>query len=360
MTKDQPPVSVWMWPCPAPGLYFGMSFADYNAIPCLRSSAIKDLLVSGTNFWTKSWLNALHRSKEVDKKHFLDGRAYHARICEGKAALDERYAPAFEYNGHDRLLVTEADVAGELALHNLPSKHKSKSAAVAALLAHNPSAPVLDVLKARYAEKNAGKELVAPDTWREMEFAAAMIESHPQIRQTFLGGHSEVTCIFWWGGVLCKCRYDYLKIAAFTDLKTFTNTKEQRIELAVNNAFASRKYHVSAAFYMEGLAKARSYAAGGYVYGAEHVDKRWLRAFGDQNSNSEAWFVFQHKGISPDVDWLRFPQGGDVMKHGLRACEEAVDLFKACYEKFGTDTWLNIKGARTPTLDDFPVYINDL
>ncbi len=94
MTRYVPPRLEGTPELPAPGIYFGMSDADYHALPALSASGIKKLAASPMLFWANtSWLNAKKRDNEAkERAHLTFGKAYHCRIMEGRDAYASRYA----------------------------------------------------------------------------------------------------------------------------------------------------------------------------------------------------------------------------------------------------------------------------
>ena len=141
----------WPWETPECGIYFNMPFEEYLAIPCLQSSTIKDLLKSPTMFWSKSWMNPLHDDFKKDIQAYLDGRAYHTRILEGKAIYDTQFAPDYEDDPNDATVIrTSIDLKKALKLAKLPVSFKNKDEGVERLLAAKPYARVLDILKAKH------------------------------------------------------------------------------------------------------------------------------------------------------------------------------------------------------------------
>lgn len=350
----------WPFKTPEPGVYFNMSFEEYLAIPCLQSTALKNLLISGAWFWTHSWMNPLHDEIDTDSKAKLDGRAYHCRILEGKDEFLKRYAPEFEYTGKGPLINSVDGMKQALIAAGLPSTVKSLRESGQRLLQARPDSEIEVLLRDDYESRNLDKEFIKQKTWRQIEFAAHMIEAHPEIRECFKGGYPEVTCIFDLWGVRFKCRFDYMKVNVFTDLKTFANIMEKNIEQAVNTAFAARRYHISAALYLVGHDAAREHIKAGRVHHAEAIDPMFLDLIKRSDPVQEAWFVFQHKGISPDCDWIRVRRESKIIDQGLFLCGEAAGIFRANYEHFNDLPWLNPSNGRVLEFDDLPSFVNDV
>jgi hypothetical protein len=84
----------------------------------------------------------------------------------------------------------------------------------------------------------------------------AMVEAgrrHPQVAQMTQAGEAEVSYV-WRDeetGILCKCRPDWLNAEAIWDVKTCADASPA----GFSRACAKYMYHVSAAFYVEGVFK---------------------------------------------------------------------------------------------------------
>ena len=77
------------------GVHFGLDADTYHSIGALSSTGIKNLLISGPDFWYRTpWLNPDYVDEDSEAK--IIGRAYHARILEGREVFYDNYAPTFE------------------------------------------------------------------------------------------------------------------------------------------------------------------------------------------------------------------------------------------------------------------------
>lgn len=125
--------------------------------------------------------------------------------------------------------------------------------------------------KAKWAEKNAGREAVEPAMWARIEGMAAAILAHPLARELLTGGRAEVT-LRWDDpetGLPCKGRADYWRpdIDTAIDLKTCENASPEAFAKSV----ANYRYHVQQAHYCAGFA-ALGYQVSNFVFVA--VEKR--------------------------------------------------------------------------------------
>lgn len=349
----------WPWHTPEPGIYFDMSFEEYLSIPCIQSSSIKKLLSSPTEFWAESWMNPNREIFKKDTSYYLDGRAYHTRILEGKDIFYSLYAPDYEDDPNDKTVIRDTnDVRAALRRARMPTSFATKSAGIERLLRGVPDARVLNVLKKKHRDKynpDGLKEFIPAETIRYIEYAAKMIELHPNLKHYFAGGYPEVTVI--WDDpvykVRFKARFDYLKIAVVSDLKSFRNQSHKRTEKAIAQSIDNYLYIVQAWLYMRAASVARGLIQEGQVYkGKKRVDDRWLNTF--QNTPlQEFWFAFVQKGNAPVTRGVKFSIKDEKFAGvGTEYVEPAINTFKQCYDAFGEDFWVDMAPDYYQSYDD--------
>lgn len=102
---------------PPAGLYFGMSDEAYHALPALSNGGIKQVAASPMIFWANSaWLSERKRKKveeaqqSDEKAHHVFGKAYHARIVEGRAVFESRFAVELDPADYPEALVHTAQI----------------------------------------------------------------------------------------------------------------------------------------------------------------------------------------------------------------------------------------------------------
>ena len=243
---------------PSPGLYLDMPESDYHAINACSASLLKSMTVSPMLAWATSPLNPEREDDDTFAKAL--GRAYHARICEGRDAYLERFAVDLEpadFAGQPLLTSTDEIKAAISRFTELaPVKPVGKSkqdfidqlqeldpsypvpgtvpeikAAIATfereqavkpiarvpatlddgteylrpatkddlaeqLLALDPEALIWDKVFAANRRAHEGKAYLAPRDARRIEIAARMIESDPEVAKAFTGGQAEAS-LFW-------------------------------------------------------------------------------------------------------------------------------------------------------------------
>lgn len=352
----------WPFPTPEPGVYLNMSFDEYLSIQALSNSGIKDLLVSGPNFWANSWLNPFR--KRTDKKHHVHGRAYHKRILEKREAFDLAYAPDFEDDPNDTRVLRSTDQI-EARLRELGVKGwsgKPKAYLTACLLNADPSARTVETLAQKYRDRFPGREFLHPDLIREIEISCKAIESNPYLNQWLVGGYPEVTIVWWSEEHRCmfKIRWDYLKIGAGADLKTIANEKGREFEKAVDYAIAGNKYIIQPALYIPGANAARGLIRAGKVYGAENIRPGWLDLYAE-TPVEEFRFIFQQKDLALCTEGRIYSvENTELHTQGSLRIAKGVETFHKNWKEFGDSIWFSMKPAQHINYASLPSFINDL
>lgn len=342
------------------GIYFNMPFEEYLEIQCLSSSGIKNLLVCETDFWAKSWMNPLGGEYDQETTARLEGRAYHKRILEGSAAFYQAYAADYEDDGDPKMIRSSDDITAAFKIRGFPSSFKNKKEGAGRLISLDPTARIMCLEEAAHQAQYPGREFLSAKLIRYMEFAARLIECDPNINQYFIGGHPEVSVI-WYDddyGAWFKVRFDYLKVGPACDFKTFANIMGKQLEKAVYHAMASHRYNIQAALYLIGNDVGKRLAGAGKVFGYTG-DPKWLETYA-KTPCEEFRYVFQQKGISPVALGGRLLKNSKIYQDGVSKVAEAVERYRKSMETFGTGMWIT---SRTPMIFDhseLPSYSEDL
>jgi hypothetical protein len=351
-----PPVSVDHPLVQEPGLYFGMPEDEYHRAFALSATGIKHLRISPLDFWARSPLNAERAVEESEARRL--GRAYHKRIIEGETAFQAMYAAELDPSEYPRALRTNEELKAAIERAGGPGGRLGsmrKAELIDRLLQYDPEALVWDRLVAAHYDRHAGKIRLPARAIRRIEIAAAMIEKHPQLQKAFSGGMPEVS-VFWLDGntgVPCKARFDYLKPRAIVDLKSYENTIGLPVRKAIARCVANYRYHIQAAFYLEGAKAARELVAEGRAFGA--VDPGFLRPLVDAPER-HFLFVFQQKGPAPLARGMVLAPGL-TLDIGREEIAEAMHLFAHCWRIYSADPWLDPSEIETFDPTEFPAYI---
>jgi hypothetical protein len=348
-----------------PGVRFGMPQEEYHAALALSAHGIANLRASSLDFWTRCHaLNpalaedaAVGNAKAEDSEARLIGRAYHARIVEGPQAFADQFASDIDPADHPGALRTVAELKEALATLGLPAKATERKAdLIDRLVLAAPAIPVWDAIVADHVAACGGRTLLKPWLVAEIERAAEMIESHPQLHGAFTGGMPEVS-VFWTDPatqVPMKARFDYLKPRAVVDLKSFANERRLPVRTAILRAFANYRYHIQAALYLEAAQMARQLIGQGHVSG--EVDPGFLQAFHDAGETNYL-LVFQQKKIRVVRGLL---VGANILLDLANAeIEEAKATFRRCWELYGIEEWRDEEDITVLDPQEVPAWIRD-
>ena len=335
----------------ADGIHFGLDAEFYHRVPALSASGIKNLLISGPDFYYRCpWLNPDYIDEDTEAMFI--GRAYHKRILEGKDAFYDEYARAFEAPAG--CLRTVDDLKDALIKSGIDKPKGVKADLIEQLLEIQPDALILDELKADYEVEHHGKEFLFPDLIARIETAAAMIEHHPENQKLITGGFPEVSIFWTQDEIRFKARIDYLKPRAMIDLKTFGNYLSKPIDAAIYSAMASGKNHVQAAFYMRAFEAAKR--------GPSHNPTSEQITFLAQMRECQEpgfYFLYQQKGIVPLARAKKFLRGS-MWSCGEVAIEEAIRRFRENMKHFGDLPWVDTASIEEFQDDQFPVYAPEI
>jgi hypothetical protein len=170
----------------------------------------------------------------------------------------------------------------------------------------------------RTKEGKANHELFMSDlpkdailgTQDEMDVVEGALKSalaHRSLSSLLIQGVAERSLYFEWNGVKCKCRPDYLTQLGgepcIVELKTTQDARWEDFQWSIKKF----KYHVQAAFYIEGVKKA---------LGVERVHYAWAAI-----EKEPPYDIAVHE-ITPTMP-----------DSGRRFCEIALETFKTCTEK---------------------------
>lgn len=348
----------------ADGLYFDMPEEVYHTLPRLSASGIKDMRISPSIFWAKSWMNK--DRERIETEAMKIGSAFHKRILEGAEIFYEKYAPQFDAADVPDALRTNDDLKARLKELGQPVTGV-KDVLIERLLSVQPDALILQVEEKKYEDLHAGKMLLAPVWIKRIELAAAFINRHPELSKCFTGGHPEVTVLWTDDGVQMKSRFDYLKSKALVDLKTFGNPSNKPIDGAIYGAMANEKYHIQAAMYYRAIDQAKIFARAmleewskpdAIRTATEVTHAQWLKSFATAEAH-EFYFVFQLKHDVPIARGKKFGKGR-MWQIGEVIINDAMAAFKKNREIFGDDMWIEQVPIDSFDDDQFPAWATEL
>lgn len=337
----------------APGIFFGLPDDEYHAALALSATGIKALRLDPMAWWEQSPLNPARVNEETPAMKI--GKAFHARIVEGREVFDRRYAALLDASAHPQALRTVADLTEALARHTIkPLSRAVKADLIRMLLAVEPTAVIWDELARQHAQTHEGKIFLEPDLIAQIERAAGRVEAHPELGRAFADGAAEVS-VFWEdeSGIPCKARFDYLKPRAIVDLKSFA-LRDTLPDKAIVQAVARYKYHIQADFYLRAAAQLPRLAEQGLVAGDHDPD--FLRAVLDEEEKVFL-FVWQANGAPYLTGKILGP--GIILDLGHFAVEDALQRWAEGWRRWGTAEWNEIHPISRFADEEFPPWIND-
>ena len=188
-----------------PGIYYGMSFKDYLAIPAINSSYLKGY----------SKTPAHTQLPDKDSKDLRFGRLLHTYVLEGERKF---------YDNHY--------VVGKMDMRKKDNKEKL----------------------ARLQVENAGKELVdSQDVWK-LKNMRDIIMLHPTSSALLKEGTPEITVV-WEDpetGLPCKGRIDWLPKGDFNNVLVDLKKTKNASKYIFRRDHDNYMYFVSTGFYYEG------------------------------------------------------------------------------------------------------------
>lgn len=129
--------------------------------------------------------------------------------------------------------------------------------------------------KAFEASLADGRQAIKPDQLKQAFAQSTSVRSIPDIADLLSKGFAEVSA-YWHDeetGILCKCRPDWVHpcddgSVIIVDLKTTTDASPREFSRSI----AEWRYHVQAAWYADGYAKASGLTVRGFVFAAVETD----------------------------------------------------------------------------------------
>lgn len=278
------------------GIYFGMADTVYHGDPALGSTGIKKLIDNAPDFWWDSSLNP-DRDEDDDTPARIFGRQIHECVLEGIEKFKSRHAPKY--------------------LNGTTKEGKAEKA---------------DIL-------SSGKTPVNFKEYRKILAASAFIKANKTLANAFEGGFPEVSVFWTENGIRYKCRFDYLKMNAISDLKSLANIYGKEFGHACRDAIANYDYIVSAEHYRHGRMQMPRLIKEGRVYNApENPDfMPWLINVAG-NPQFAFVFVFYQKDGAPISHGIKVSPGNPMFSYGRAMIVKAIENYTKYMTEFGTET----------------------
>lgn len=328
-----------------PGIYFGLDEELYHSLPWCGSTDIKKLACIPQDYWAGSPMNPLRDGEEEEEttaaKTF--GTAIHTAILHGDELYKRRYGTVLGDPGKEAV-----------SAEGVKDWIKAQGAAPRKLKEENIQMIMEEWGYTLLTEKQNERILKAAQTMR----------SNPYLVQAFTGGFPEVSVFWVQDGVPCKARFDYLKLGATVDLKSFRARKRMMdIDRMVLNDIFQMGYFVQAAHYQDGRYFAKELFLEGRVFAADPdpddpttlavPSVEWL---GKCLGNPEpGWvFVFYKADGAPIAKSYQSTFNGSLIQAGQAWKRRALTNYQSMTERFGTDTWVNTDEPYNIDNEDVP------
>ena len=337
------------------GVYFGLPDDEYHADPALGSGDHKNLLFNPVQAQWKR-LDALRLALGMDSPKPKDdngkeeettfqafGKALHVLVLEGREKFDSLYAPSPDKP--EGMLVTKDQLREALGGEcDLP-----KSAALAdhiRLAKLHKIGPLLADWEAmreealtRVGEDGETRKLTEiSKRWASTFDLTDRLLDTPResrggqsIRQKVLvNGQPEVSVI-WTDdtGLRLKARFDYLRIPATVDLKTFSMRDGREYVDNFASSIHTFAYDVQAAHYQDARAQL------GRLDRFNCPDDTWLDRVIATTKPAWVWLTVQTGGF-PEIDTMQFPDQ-IVFQAAWQQVLEARKTHREYVAKFGED-----------------------
>lgn len=237
------------------GLFAGIPNDAYHRGPGISKSGL-DLIARSPAHYRYATDAANDNDGDEDAKAATRwqriGSLTHKLVLEPESIWDEYAQPFVAPEGAIR---TVDDAKAWLTDRGLPTKGK-RDDLLNAIRDEDPAALILDDLQARWAEDLRGRAVI---NTAELELATAMskaIEAHPLAGPLFLSAPGEAELSGYWRdtatGVLCRFRPDWWRSdGVLVDVKTTEDASPE----AFSRSVLQYRYHVQAAWYLEGAAR---------------------------------------------------------------------------------------------------------
>ena len=211
------------------------SMNDYNSLPGLNYSGMKDLAVSPLRFWHLH-INP-NRPEPETTPAMAFGSALHCKVLEPDK-FDDRYCKAFDAAMYPGALRTIEDLRGWLRCHDLKPTGTTKADLIERVIAAGCEIPILDVLERQHASEIGDREILSADFWRDVHGAAGALYAEPSFMALLELGIPEVKMVATdpKTGVPLKCRADLVGDGWILDVKTFSQQRGKSIDKTITDA----------------------------------------------------------------------------------------------------------------------------
>jgi hypothetical protein len=337
------------------GIYLNMPHEEYVKIPALSCSGIKKLLVSPLHFWEHSYLNPDY-VPEAQTPAMMLGTMRHKYLLENDTFFDDYFLMPNKADFPDALDTVE-DLKDFMREHEIKPLTGNKSELIQRIKASGHKVAIWDDIEYCAKLEADGRKILYADEMKNLEGSYKEAMEYPAVKELLSGGLAEVT-VLWIDSetsILMKARFDYIKPKSITDYKTFSNSGEFPIDLAVNRALMTQRYHLQTIIYLGAFEQMKSLPC---------PDKR-VKEIIDAGSPTFS-FLFQIADAPHDVrirDMARHDDKGSENVYWIKArsqVRQAVETYARYYKTYGNKKWHDLDGIRSTVKDlELPWLMND-
>jgi hypothetical protein len=327
------------------GTYFNLSESSYYADDALGSSDLKRLTISGADYWYYSLLNPERPDDETRARR--NGTALHCCVLFGSDEFHRRYICEVSKADYPEALVTVDDIKRELRA-NGGTVSGSKGELTARLRSFGDYTFWDDLVSEQEA---SGKIVLKREDYSRIVIASEMIKRNPELESCFENGVPEVSVFWTVDGVRFRARFDYLRMFAVIDLKSFTNVMDKPIDLAINSAIFNHRYDVQSHHYLNARERMREHIRAGRVFG--DIDRDWLNKLAAVDDYLFT-FVFYTVNGAPIARAVDVPPGGMVDGAAGADVARAIETYKKYRAHYGDGLWVDLTPRRTLGDEDVP------
>jgi hypothetical protein len=287
-----------------------MTRAEYDAIPAVNYSLLKDLSVSPLRAWYKHIRPG--RDPITPTAEMELGTALHCAVLT-PIEFDRRYV--CDITPPEDALETIEDIRNWIRSKGSTPKGTRKAEVIAQCYAMPGHPPVVEILREQFAVENAGKVIVKHEDWERIIGMALALADEPVLVKMLEQGEPDkcLEAIDSDTGLRLKGLLDWDE-SNVLDLKTFTVKHGRTVDKSVADAIWYEKYYLQAIFYskLKGWPKWK----GDFVF-----------AFVESDPPHETRLRAIRPGMTgaPNLLWQR----------GVMEIKGLLRTFKDCMEYFG-------------------------
>ncbi|THK33984.1 hypothetical protein EHS39_32935 [Ensifer sp. MPMI2T] len=323
-----------------PGIYFGLPENIYHAVDALGSTSIKELAKKPC----KWQYDRLRPRKEIESEFLIWGSAWHARVLEGKAAFDERYAKPPRPQDVPGCLNTTDEIKDFLRMHG-QKLTGNKPDLIARAKDIDDCPPIFEEVLAAWRADHPDYVELTDRQVIEIEDAVANMQRDPALSAvmqagSLMNGAAEMSIICEIDGVRRKGRYDYSLAPAgkrtrslVVDLKSFTTFKGGNDEEAAARKVYDEAYDVQAAYYMDLYVEARKLLAAGKVFG-QSPGPDYIKSFLHADGVDWVWVMMRRDaGMVPLI--LSIDTDDKMFDHAKKIVADAIETYRFYMDLYG-------------------------